>query len=392
VTKARRVCILLVALGLLGAAACSDDDGGADATDDATTDATTGDGGGAPATAIVFNGEGNNLNAFSGEAPFEKQRVITNAEEDPDGLDINAQICFFPDDSGWFIAGEDTGQPEQPAGWGIFELEGDRIGELSATQVGKLTPTYQGDADDQPENYGCGFLSDGRVLTTDIGGQQSGPGTGQLIVWFPPFDSRDVSYCKLDVTIPTAGGIYVDDEDRVYVPSARPPDSGVFRYTGPFPTSADAAGGCGQTDGTGAPMADAVTKEQFIELGNGLVSPNAIVGSPASGFYVSSVINGVINEYDANGAYVRTVLQPPAGETIGEQTFSSGTPLGLAVGSDGTIYYADIGITVTADGVGPGPVGTVRRITFVDGEPQPPEIMGGDLAFPDGIGVFEPRR
>ena len=41
-----------------------------------------------------------------------------------------------------------------------------------------------------------------------------------------------------------------------------------------------------------------------------------------------------------------------------------------------------------ADGVGPGDgTGSVRRIRFVDGEPQAPEVMAEPLAFPDGIGV-----
>ena len=107
---------------------------------------------------------------------------------------------------------------------------------------------------------------------------------------------------------------------------------------------------------------------------------------------MSSVFTGVINEYDAEGAFVRTVLSPPPGEQLGEQTFSTGTPLGLGVGPDGTLYYADIGITVTDEGIGPGPEGTVRRIRFIDGEPRPPEIMARGLEFPDGIGVWVPRR
>jgi hypothetical protein len=340
---------------------------------------------------IVFNGEGNNLNAYAAEPPFTKQTVIRNHDDDPNGLDINAQICFFPGGSKRFVAGEDTGQPNPPPGWGIFQLRGNSVGKLSAKKVGKLTPTYQ-PTSDNAENYGCGFLSDGRIVTTDIGDQQSGPGNGQLIVWFPPFDSTRVRYCKLDVGIATAGGIYVDSKDRVYVPSARPPTSGVLRYTGPFPTADTARGGCSEKDATGAPMAPSVKKDQFITLGNGLVAPIAIVRATKSGFYVSSVISGVINEYDANGGYVRTVLQPPAGETLGERTFSTGTPLGLGVGPDGTLYYADIGITITSEGIGPGPEGTVRRIRFVNGAPQPPEIMGGDLAFPDGIGVYAPKK
>ena len=50
-----------------------------------------------------------------GEA-VDSERVISTVADDPDGLDINAQICFFPDGSGRFIAGEDTGQPTPPAG------------------------------------------------------------------------------------------------------------------------------------------------------------------------------------------------------------------------------------------------------------------------------------
>ena len=72
---------------------------------------------------IVLNGEGNNLNAYKAEPPFTKQTVIRNHDEDPNGLDINAQICFFPGGSSRFIAGEDTGQPNPPQGWGIFQLE-----------------------------------------------------------------------------------------------------------------------------------------------------------------------------------------------------------------------------------------------------------------------------
>jgi hypothetical protein len=340
---------------------------------------------------IVFNGEGNNLNAYAAAPPFTKQTVIRNHDDDPNGLDINAQICFFPGGSKRFVAGEDTGQPNPPQGWGIFQLRGSTVGKLSAKKIGKLTPTYQ-PSSDTAENYGCGFLSDGRIVTTDIGDQASGPPNGQLIVWFPPFDRTEVRYCKLDVGIATAGGILVDKNDRVYVPSGRPPTSGVLRYSGPFPTSSTAKGGCDGKDGTGAPTASSVKKEQFIGLGNGLAAPIAIARAPKNGFYVSSVISGIINEYDADGGYVRSVLQPPPGETLGEQTFSTGTPLGMGVGPDGTLFYADIGITITSEGIGPGPEGTVRRIRFVDGAPQPPEIVGGGLAFPDGIGVYAPTK
>jgi hypothetical protein len=163
-----------------------------------------------------------------------------------------------------------------------------------------------------------------------------------------------------------------------------------LRYSGPYPTSDEADGGCGREDATGAPLADAVTREQFLSAADPLVTPNAVVAKPDGGFYVSSVINGVIGEIDAEAGFVRTVLEPPEGEQLGERTFTTGTPLGLGVDPSGTLYYADIGIVIGED-FGPGPEGTVRRIRFSEsGEPQPPEVMAEDLAFPDGIGIYVP--
>ena len=179
-------------------------------------------------------------------------------------------------------------------------------------------------------------------------------------------------------------------KEQVYVASARPPTSGVWRYSGPFPTSNTAAGGCGKTDATGAPLADTVHKERFIAAAGAIPTPNAIAPSPR-GYYVSSVINGVIAEFDRHGTFLRTVLTPPPGEKIGDQPYSTGTPLGIGVDRRGNLFYADIGIVISAAGIGPGDhTGTVRRIHFVNGEPQAPETMNRHLDFPDGIGVLEP--
>ncbi len=399
---------LVAVVTVLLVAACSSSDadaggeGGASEGDAAATTSSL-----PPPAPIVFSGQGNDLLAYATDGSGDSQVLFTNKEDDPEtGRDINAQICFFPDDPSQFIAGEDTNQPDPLQGWGIFEVDGETVGDLAATQVGKLTPTYQGSGDNA-ENYGCGFLSDGRVLTTDVGNQANGDGDGQLIVWFPPFTGGeyvdgadnagfdDVAFCKVDIGIATAGGIYVDGDDNVYLGSARPPTSGVLRYSGDWPTGPDAAGGCGRTDGTGAPLVDdgAVTREVFIPAGpHGLSTPHSVAPAPDGGFYVSSVITGVINEYDAEGAFVRTVLEPPAGEELGPEPFSTGTPLGIGVAPDGTLYYADIGVVADpVNGFGPGEdTGSVRSITFVDGEPQPPETLDDGLAFPDGIGVFAP--
>lgn len=235
--------LALSAVLALAAAACGGDDGGS--ADGPTTDTgpPTAGASALPDDTLVFNAQGNNLDAYAAEEPFTAQRVITNAAEDPDGLDLNAQICFFPDGSGRFIAGEDTGQPDPPAGWGLFQLEGAGVGDLRATQVGKLTPTYQPGA--QPENYGCGVLSDGRIVTTDLGGQQPGdPGNGQFIVWFGEPEGTDQTYCKVDVELATAQSILVAADDTVYVVSARPPTSGCggTPTCPPAPTPRGAAG------------------------------------------------------------------------------------------------------------------------------------------------------
>jgi hypothetical protein len=381
VTSVRRLASILVA-ALLVTAACSDDDddaGTADAGSDAPTQEAAG--GGAP---IVFSTEGNNLNAYAGEEPFEKQTVITTAADDPDGMDINGQLCFFPDDPHRLIAGEDTGQPERTPGWGIFEIEGDRVGDLSATEVARLVPSYQ----DDPDNYGCGVLSDGRVVTTDLGNKVEGPPSGQLIVWFPPFDSEVVAYCKLDVALPTPGGIVVADDDTLYVAAARPPGNGVYRYTGPFPTGPDAAGGCGASDPLGAPMADAVDKTLFIPADERALTPNAVAVDAEGNFYVASAFTGTIARYGPDGGFVDTVVAPAPGDDLGPTARQGGAPFGLVVMDDGTIFWADLGLGISEDGVGPlDGAGTVRRYDPATGSST---TMDQGLDFPDGIGIFRP--
>ena len=164
----------------------------------------------------MFNGQGNDLAAYLAEPPFTKQLVDHHRDDaHPTGLDLNGQICFDPKRPKRFVAGEDTLQDTTGhPGWGILELSGTTLGKLSIHEVGKLVPTYQ-PSNDNPENYGCGFLPDGRILTTDVGNQATGTGDGQLIVWFPPFESRTVKYCKVDVTLTTGQGVLVERRLRV---------------------------------------------------------------------------------------------------------------------------------------------------------------------------------
>jgi hypothetical protein len=389
---------VLLVVGSLVVAACAGDDGGSpDSGSQAAPSTTVLGTHGAPSDVLVFSGQGNDLAAYriaradpghadtvDGQRSFqltdvESQIVVTNAGDDPDGRDLNGQVCFL--DERTFVAGEDTGQPDPPAGFGLFELVGDTVGDLSAEQVGKLTPPFP-EAESQPEPYGCTVLPDGRLVTTDVGNQASGDGTGQLIVWFSPLDGAGAEFCVVDDTIATAQQVVTDGDD-VLVASARPPTVGVWRYA-ELPTGATPAEGC--------PDDPAPTKELFIEAGpEGLAVVNGIARTGGDdGWFASSVISGVINQYDPEGAFVRRVLAPPPGEELGVESFSTGTPLGLAVGPDGQLYYADIGVVFDGE-FGPGEsTGSIRRIDVTTDDVGPPETLDDGLAFPDAVSIYVP--
>lgn len=378
---------MVLVLALLG---CStDSDEAADATDDASQAPTS-------SGLVLFSPQGNQLDAYDLVAPFASQVVVPSAADG--GLDINGQVCFLDGaDPQRFVAGEDTDQDAgEIAGWGIFELDGEP-GQFSASQVGKLVATFQEQDESEAEPFGCGVLSDGRVLTTDVGAQAFGEPTGQLILWFPPFDGDDVAYCKLDVGLATAQQIWVADDDVVYVSSARWSDAAaVWRFTGPFPTGPDADGGCGRVDPTGSPLADEdrLGKEKFLGADdNGLFTPSGVVGGPAGTIFVASVFNGFINQYSlADGAYLRTLVSPPAGEEItADAGYSSGNPMALVYDADEEmLYYADIGLRLRPSGL-PGPgnaTGAVLRVSVAGDGPQTPESVAGGLSFPDGLGLL----
>ncbi len=338
------------------------------------------------ASHVLFSTEGEHLNAYDLDDHDRKQAIVTGGEDEhAGGLSLNGQICFDPTNPHHLLTADDAGQPESSPGWVILQLDGDRVGEYSASRFARLVPTYQ----QSPDNLGCGFLKDGRALTVDIGSNASGPPTGQLVVWFPPFNVAQPRYCKLDIAIGTAGGVYVDEQERIYVASARE-EPGIYRYSGPFPTSDTAAGGCGGHDSTGAAMVEHLAREQFIRADSHATTPNGIVPSGHGTFYVPSVFNGVIAEYDANGVFARVILKPAAGDK--PVPYKTGSPLGLRVDRDGTLYYADLGLVVNGLDIGPGRgKGTVRRISFVGGEAQPPVSLDQGLNFPDGLGLLEQR-
>ena len=118
---------------------------------------------------------------------------------------------------------------------------------------------------------------------------------------------------------------------------------------------------------------------------NGLLTYTGLAIGRNGNLFAASVLTGRIGEFDLDGNFLRLVLEPP--ELL--RPFSTGTPQGLAVDSQGTLYYADLDLVGTLPDVGPGPNGKVWRIRFDEnGNPLPAELVRENLAFPDGVSVM----
>ena len=378
-----------------------------------------------PATSqFVLSPEGNHLWAY--DVATNKHQLVVRAvngddpgEKPPPGSeprDINGQICVTPDQR-HIITGEDTviaqsgGDSHDPriAGWGYFAIKGSKLGEIAVHEVGKLAPNagkgpgYTGD----PDNYGCGFLDGNRLLTTAIGNTLPGEeANGQLFLWFGPFDAGfrqvtdngvsffvgEVPHCEIDHTLATAGGITIDPKNGdVYVATNRPDDQGnpggIWRFRGRFPTSA--------AECTPQFLEANLTKTQIIPSIKGAPAdprtptPSAVVISPDDTLYVSSVFSGSVSEFTKGGRWVRDIYPvSPVTPFTGPTTQ---TPYGLAVTRDGSLWIADLGILLDSPASGQG---SVIRVRFdADGNPAPGgETVRDGLTFPDGLGVYTPRR
>lgn len=360
---------------------------------------------------LVYGTEGNRLRRYDvdsiGSRRLVEEVLVERASAGEfgspsgPGRDVNGQICFFPDGSGRFVAGEDTDQPNPRAGWGIFDARG--------RQIGKLTATYQIAG---AEPHGCAFdPASGTLFTSSVGQQGFGTRTGQLIQWFPPYqgypgapgeypdqDPTSDNFCKLAVDLGTAGSVVVDAMGRVIVAAS----SGLttHRFNPPFPTAPNAAGGCGDSDSQGSPLVDASITSRpagqppfrengFLHGDANLFTPSGLAIGPEGTLFASSVLNGYVSEFDLEtGAFLRPIVTPGPLTSL-PPTY--GSPQGLAVAPDGTLYYADLNLTgdLSDPGtIGPGSDGKVWRVRFDgNGDPMTPEIVREGLAFPDGVSV-----
>jgi hypothetical protein len=311
--------------------------------------------GGSKTVERLFSGQNNELDVYDLKTN-EKTVLIPSAQNN-----VNGQACLVPDGSGQFIMGEDTHQDTGARqGWAFFKPDGSFVKKI-------LEPKTDGEAK-QIEPFGCAFDSKKRFFVTDVGSEDFTAKNGKLIVYFPP--DYETS-CVLNLGIEVAGTISIDENGNLYIPEAAPPGN-VLKFAGPFPTSAAAC----------ATITPSVFFKDAVVL-----TPFSIVKAPNGNWYLSSVyLPTAIREYDPQGAFVRTIAE---GADIGN-------PAGLAVASDGTIYYADLGLEVPPDEIIPAPKsgkGTVRKITFdKDGNPQPPVTIASGYDYPDAVAILRVKE
>ncbi len=373
---------------------------------------------------VVLNAQGEFMDAYlvNGKAFPPKYVFIDPDPPNPDSLSgppprvgrhVNGQLCFFPSGfghDGQFVVSDDTyrescldrNPPEarcsvtdrgsrfyigkDPDGWGVF----DRTGQWKKQHIHTAWPGFdttplgtdpgqppQGNIDPQ----GCVFGANGNMFGTDVGtGDPTDPDPshhGSLLAFFPGPLGRYDTYCFLDKDISQAGMPAMDEAGNIYV--AETGMGKMWKYSPPFPSS---AADCSNPDHL---VTTPPTKTVFPTPGE--LTPAAIVRVPGTDhWYIDSVLlpgtpgtgGGIINEYDANGVFVRTIVQNvPPGTLL--------NPLGMDVGSDGTLYYAELNLNSDLS-TGCGRVSMVR---FVSGVPQPPQVLGQNLSFPDGVTVVD---
>jgi hypothetical protein len=364
----------------------------------------------AKAYEVVLSTQGEYMDGYLVNGKAFPPRVIVN---DPDphppdslttppyigGRHLNGKVCFFPSKvrrhrREYIVADDEYREacldPDPPQarcsvtkprspfyvgksldGWAVFGPNG-RWTRQHINVQGEPAVDQNNDPQGAKDPQGCAFLPDGRLIVTDVGSEIVGKNDGALIVFFPGTPHDDyTSYCFLDKKLADPGMPVLDDAGNIYVPE--PQGARVTKFTPPYPSSpAD----CANSD---LLVTTPPGKSTWLAGAGGLNFPVSMARVRNSDhFYVAGAIfPPIINEYDANGAFVRNIVPANVPKN----------PLGMDVGRDGTLYYAELNLDPTT--FNPR-CGSVSMVQFdAAGNPGAPVTLGMHLRFPDGITVVE---
>jgi hypothetical protein len=357
---------------------------------------------------VVLNAQGEFLDAYLVNGQAFPPRVVFIDPDPPDpatlavpprvGRHVNGKLCFLPRKVSHhrrFVLADDTYRescldrrtPEarcavtdpkspffvgrDPDGWAVFERSGKWTGLHIHTPWDFSEPQPQGNLDPQ----GCVFDRRGRMFGNDVGSERTGVSDGSLLVFFPGRDRRYSTYCFLDKSLADPGMPVMDDAGNLYVPE--PAAAKVTKFSPPFPSSA------ADCDNAEHLVTTPPGKSVFLAGGaGGLSIPVSMVRVPHTRhWYVAGVLGPpVIDEFDGDGAFVRNIVAAGVPKN----------PIGMDVGRDGTLYYAELNLDpVTFD----TRCGSVSMVRFDGrGEPRAPVTLGRHLRFPDGVTVADSSR
>lgn len=363
---------------------------------------------------VVLSTQGEYLDAYfaDGSGGFAKKVLVAPDDPAQGGRHLNGKVCFFPDNAppefhGRFVVADDTYREacvddhqsrcgitdendpsfvgNDPDGWGIFNPDATWAKRVITTGTA-ANHDARGTADPQ----GCAFDDHANLIGNDVGSGNPGEAHGNIIMFFS--DGGYTEHCFLATDLAQPGQLVIEN-GVVYVPLSG--GGMILKLKPPFPQSADDCAPTPHPDGDTVPMPDAAhtpTVDRLVVPG--AFTPTSMVrrpgdGAPGSWYVASVLVTPTILEIVETptdtvslGVPVRPIVLP----------FVPKNPIGMDVASDGSaIFYAELNLTLPDLGTGCGRVSLVR-LDPVTGLPSPPEVIRGNLRFPDGITVLDRNR